>query len=359
MRYVWVTFDRVRCWLFVFFTLCTAVCRIDVFAADALPPQHADLAETSVSGVSSGGYMAVQFHVAFSGLVSGAGVIAGGPYDCAGGSIWTATHNCMHPDPSSPLPEVAYLVARTDGLAASGEIDHPSHLARAKVWLFSGTRDTVIAQPVMNTLASYYEHYVAQGNILYKHDLGAGHGMIVDDRSAEACSSNADPYINDCSYDAAGQLLKQIYGHLHPPSAELSGTFIEYDQREFFNGDAYSHSMRDSGFVYVPQACRSNRCRVHVAFHGCLQNYDTVGDQYYKKAGYNRWADSNNIIVLYPQTIARYGWNWKRLWTISYVWNPNGCWDWWGYDGPDYFKKRGAQMSAVKKMLERLALPRG
>ena len=34
--------------------------------------------ETSVSGVSSGGYMAVQFHVAFSGTIKGAGITAGG-----------------------------------------------------------------------------------------------------------------------------------------------------------------------------------------------------------------------------------------------------------------------------------------
>jgi hypothetical protein len=210
----------------------------------------------------------------------------------------------------------------------------------------------------MNSLAEYYAHYVTQDRIVYKHDLEAGHGMVVDDRTAGACASNADPFINDCSYDAAGLLLKQIYGHLQPPASQLSGTFIEYDQRDFFNGDAYSHSMRDSGFIYLPQACRSSRCRVHVALHGCLQDYDSIGDQFYKKAGYNRWADSNNIIVLYPQTIARFGWNWKTFWKIAYVWNPNACWDWWGYDGPNYDKKSGAQMSAIKRMLDRLASPR-
>ena len=36
--------------------------------------------ETSVSGLSSGGYMAVQFHVAFSGTIRGAGITAGGIY---------------------------------------------------------------------------------------------------------------------------------------------------------------------------------------------------------------------------------------------------------------------------------------
>ena len=34
--------------------------------------------ESSISGLSSGGYMAVQFHVAHSGTLRGAGVTAGG-----------------------------------------------------------------------------------------------------------------------------------------------------------------------------------------------------------------------------------------------------------------------------------------
>ena len=48
-------------------------------ANDPLPAYGAEAAEVTVSGVSSGGFMAVQFHVAYSGSVKGAGVIAGGP----------------------------------------------------------------------------------------------------------------------------------------------------------------------------------------------------------------------------------------------------------------------------------------
>jgi hypothetical protein len=145
---------------------------------------------------------------------------------------------------------------------------------------------------------------------------------------------------------------------MNPPSGKLTGRFVEFDQREFLDGDAYSHSMRDSGFAYIPASCASTRCRVHVALHGCLQHFDAVGDQFYKEAGYNKWADTNNIIVLYPQTIARFGWNWKVFWTWKYIINPNACWDWWGYDGASYYTKSGSQMMAIKKMLDRLGLPR-
>jgi len=82
-------------------------------AAPRLGGHGADLSETSVSGVSSGGYMAVQFHVAHSRLVKGAGVLAGGPYYCAQGSVWTATYNCLAPGPWTPVPDPARLRART------------------------------------------------------------------------------------------------------------------------------------------------------------------------------------------------------------------------------------------------------
>ena len=48
----------------------------------SLPSYNVDINQTSVSGLSAGGYMAVQFDVAFSSTLRGAGIIAGGhPYD--------------------------------------------------------------------------------------------------------------------------------------------------------------------------------------------------------------------------------------------------------------------------------------
>jgi len=36
------------------------------------------------------------------------------------------------------------------------------------------------------------------------------------------------------------------------------------------------------------------------------------------------------------------------------VFNPRGCWDWWGYTGPDYHTHTAPQIHAVKAMLDRL-----
>ena len=104
--------------------------------------------------------------------------------------------------------------------------------------------------------------------------------------------------------------------------------------------------MDETGFVYVPKTCESERCRVHVAFHGCRQGVADVGERFVREAGYNRWADTNRLIVLYPQAIKRYS---------PFTFNPRGCWDWWGYTDAAYHTKAGAQVSAVKAMLERLS----
>jgi poly(3-hydroxybutyrate) depolymerase len=96
---------------------------------------------------------------------------------------------------------------------------------------------------------------------------------------------------------------------------------------------------------------------VHVAFHGCRQNAAAVGERFVREAGYNRWAAANRIVVLYPQTVARNGWG-GAFWNWSFVVNPRGCWDWWGYTGTQYHTKQGSQIRAVKAMLDRLAQPR-
>ena len=35
--------------------------------------------------------------------------------------------------------------------------------------------------------------------------------------------------------------------------------------------------------------------------------------------------------------------------------NPQACWDWWGYTGREYLTRKGPQVVAVRRMLDRLA----
>jgi poly(3-hydroxybutyrate) depolymerase len=326
-------------------------------AQDRLPALGADPQGVTVSGVSSGGYMAVQFHIAHSSMVRGAGALAAGPYYCAQNSVTTAYFNCMTPGSWTPMPGLEQLKVQTDLFARSGSIDPPANLAGARVWLFSGTNDRTVDRSVVDALRGFYALYgPAPDAVVLVSDRPAGHAMVTVSAGG-ACPVTAPPFINDCDYDAAGELLKHLLGPLEPPAAKETGRIVRFDQRAPAGGDAYAIGLADSGYVYVPRACDNGGCRIHVVFHGCRQNVAAIGERFVRESGYNRWADSNRLVILYPQTIARNGWG-VSGWRWSYVLNPRGCWDWWGYTGQQYPTKQGPQVRAVKAMVDRLASPR-
>jgi hypothetical protein len=284
--------------------------------------------------------MAVQFHVAHSARVKGAGAVAGGPYYCAQGSLWTAYNNCMKPGSFLPLPSTTALRTEAENLAKAGRIDPTSNLAASRAWLFTGLRDETVTRQVVEALSVFYSTYQAVAVVV--RDKAAGHAMVTEESGNKDCGATRSPFINDCDYDAAGALLQHLLGPLTPPAAKPAGRLQSFDQSPFGARDI---SMDDKGYVYIPKFCETQRCRVHIAFHGCRQGRAAVKDQFAREAGYNRWADTNRIIVLYPQAIPRW---WP-------VYNPQGCWDWWGYTGARYHSKDGAQIRAVKAMLERLS----
>ena len=310
------------------------MCVFAAARAEPLPALGAEPGRLTVSGLSSGAYMAVQVHVAHSSRVSGAAAVAGGPYYCAQASVWAAYYNCMTPGAWTPLPSLAALRTGVDALAKAGRIDAASHVAGSRVWLFSGSEDRTVTRPVVDALQQFYASLKA--NTVLVGDRAAGHAMVTES-SGNACGVTEPPYINDCDYDAAGELLAHLLGPLAPAST-AQGRLLRFDQRPFAK-DAW---MADEGFVYVPKSCESSQCRIHVAFHGCRQ----AGEPFPRDAGYNRWAESNRLIVLYPQVAP--SWNWQAF-------NPRGCWDWWGYTGSEYHTRNGPQVRAVISMVDRLA----
>src|SRR5947209_19724094 len=63
----------------------------------ALRGYNAEIGESSISGISSGAFMAVQFGTAWSSVIKGVGVIAGGPYWCAQADADDFINNYMLP----------------------------------------------------------------------------------------------------------------------------------------------------------------------------------------------------------------------------------------------------------------------
>lgn len=321
-----------------------------VQASNALPAMGASADSTSVSGLSSGAFMAVQYQVAYSSSVIGAGIVAGGPYYCAAGLVYINPANigsCMGMPLTWPL-YVGWMVKATQSFAASGGIDSIANLKKSRIYVFSGTNDRVVYQPAVNaTVAFFKEIGVASANLVYVNKVPSGHALLTP-AFGNSCAVNDAPYISQCTvkmqaYDQPGAIFSHIYGKLNPPTKARTGQLLTFNQREF--ADA-STDMADDAFAYVPASCTTGaNCKVHVAFHGCLQSEKYVQDGFYGKTSYNDWADSNNIIVLYPQV------------NDSKPLNPNGCWDWIGYTGPSYAFKTGPQMKAIYAMIKRLTSP--
>ncbi len=333
--------------------------------------------ESSVSGLSSGAFMTVQLHLAHSSSFAGAGVIAGGPYRCAqtyrgaallaeDAYVQNALYICMNPLVPQTAPNAERLAQLARETASAGEIDPVEHLADHRVYIFTGSKDEVVYSDVVERTRRFYELLgVKPDRIAYHDDVPAGHSIITDNPEDSPLEANEPPYINDGGFMQSHDILRHIYGPLKPPSENLTGRLIRFDQTEFFGGEARA-SMSAFGYAYVPRAVEEGApARVHIALHGCKQGYAYVnyvngrpdvrnvppyGTRYVTTTGYNEIADSNDIIVLYPQAQGI---------DDGSTQNPDGCWDWWGYTNrdpnrPDYYSRSAIQIQAIHNMLGRL-----
>lgn len=340
-------------------------------AAGQLPPLGVGPTIT-VSGFSSGGYMAAQFAVAFSSSVGGVGVLAGGPFDCALGDVVQATTRCSCVVPlscSTPTPAVlaAQSANRARGKEAVEQVDRLSNLKRQRVWLFSGGKDQTVPAANVEAVRLFYKTHMKlpRSQLRHRRIAQSGHGLPVSPPPAGAvdCAESKFPFLTDCPVNAAGELLRWLYPGAISSAQGDAGQLVEFDQRPYTDGLGYT-GLGDTGYVFVPSACThaGSRCRLHVVFHGCRQAREstdgqggTVGDLFARHAGYNLWAAASGIVVLYPQVRPVDLGN--PL--ITYQNNPRGCWDFWGYTQPVAFISRqvtnmAPQMLAVRAMIEGL-----
>lgn len=324
-------------------------------AAEDLPKLGVTLPATSVSGLSSGAYMAGQIEVAHSKDIVGAGIVAGGPFACAETAsselfpywpivVWQnatqAANSCMKDDWGAPDADKLAKLAKE--LAEDGKIDELSGLADDKVYLFSGNEDQTVVRSVVEAAKRFYEAAGLPAGSVTLVEKEGGHAFLTETEGT-ACGLSKDPYVSDCDYDQAKAILEWIYGQpLSDPSTSPKGKFITFDQSPFNNG--VPNGLAAEGVVYVPEDCVSHSgCRLHITLHGCDQARETVGDAFIEKTGFAHYADTNRLVVLFPQIAGS-------------VVNPHGCWDWWGYSDIDYLGKDAPQIKAVWAMAERLAM---
>lgn len=314
-----------------------------------------DPAKVFVAGISSGGFAAVQMHVAHSSTFKGAAVYAGGVYWCAGAfGAAGALANCggltLPTNQASYRSTLAVSVAYLDQQSWLRTIDPAVNLQGQPVYLWSGTQDRVVNPLEMVDLDVEYRHYGA--NVRFDRAFPAAHGW--ESPTGELpCGTAGTPYMVSCSadgvvYDSVKTWLTLFLGPLKPRNnGKLSGTLAAFDQTEF--GASPLVSMSPTGSVFVPGPCRrGDTCGVVLALHGCLQEASRIGNRWVAQAGINEWADTNKVVVVYPDTLAS---------SAPGVTNPNACFDWWGYSNrvdPNYALKSGLQMSVLYAMVQRV-----
>jgi len=315
-----------------------------------LPRYNVDPTQTTVSGLSAGGFMANQLGWAHSSLFKGIGIFAGGPYMCAGLNNYTA---CMY-NATIGSTQLAAMQNSINGFASGGGIDPKSGVAGQKVYMFVGTSDfTVGPNPMAALQTQYGNNGVPAANLEFVQRAGTAHVFPTDFDATgnNACSSTASPYIGNCGYDGAKAVLSRFYGTLNPRNnAPADSNYIEFDQRAFTGNPG----MAPTGWVYVPANCAAGaQCRVHLALHGCQQSTSKIGDKFIRNTGFTRWADTNSIIVLFPQAQVD---NTSRQTAASgSLANPNACWDWVGWYGGNFAQKPGTQVAALKAMVDQLS----
>jgi len=283
----------------------------------------------SVSGVSSGAYMAVQLWLAQAPRFEGGlASVAGGPYACAS-SVFEALGPCLG---RSALDDAAML-ARAQAALAAGSL--PAQPRGGRAYLFAGARDAVVAPATTAALAAQLQTLRPELALQLETSVPATHGWVTQEQGS-ACDQMQAPFLLACGFDLAGQLLAHLHSPLQPRGEATAGTLQAFDQRAFHPGA----DLADTGYVFIPRACTGGGCRVHVALHGCRMNGATIGEAFARHSGLNEWAASNRLVVLYPQTGAA---------------ATNACWDWWGYADAGFAGRQGAQQRAIVAMLERLS----
>lgn len=379
-------------------SLVLVMCLADASAAGPALPAIGDAAQVSISGISSGAAMAVQYAVAHSGTVSGVGVIAGPGWGCAQGRVSQAINACMctrNPPPAT--------LRQARQLAASGAIDkltgeHPSRLSRA--FAFHSPDDATVHARSGEAGIAFLKDFIGQPPAVDRGNAQdgsnhAGHGIIAPDGSDSCTASTADSsYVRRCGdEDNARDLLRALLPNV-PFDADRRATDIPdgdlqpFDQAPFIDAvlatrpyiapDALAWyvwpyrserrnrlDMASTGYFYVPPSCRAAgaHCGVHVALHGCKQDVKSFA----RTTGYVHWAELFHQIMVFP-AVQPSGSPVSESCSAGEVpaaadsaWiqpNPNGCWDWWGYlDGADrtrYLGQTAPQIQVIEGIVRAL-----
>lgn len=300
----------------------------------------------TISGISSGGFMANQMAAIYSSEFSGVGTVAGGFYYCAqdylpkkvkqdsntigstnlflfepttkmvsdtlnpfiifqgvnpqtwfrpqkGNPIYLSVAVCMGEPDKAELP--------SDVLKKNAErklIDPLINMKDQKVFIYQGKADSVLNYKMQDKLKEYYVATgVNESNIEILTGEGS-HNFPTDRTDGIKCENEEVPYVSSCGLNVAGKILDHLveknlvrgnfnkdHIYLVDQTKNLNTTNADKNENEWIQpGD----SLAPYGYLYASEKCLQTpgSCKLHVALHGCKMSdsyQESFQEQYQKQ----------------------------------------------------------------------------
>jgi poly(3-hydroxybutyrate) depolymerase len=223
-------------------------------------------------------------------------------------------------------------------MSSKNQIDPVSFLSTSTVYIFSGLRDELMIPQIVEGTYNFYKAFVPLNQITFVEEIPINHAWPTKN-SGNPCWYYGQFFVNSCGYDGAGIILTTLLGPLYQDGQSNSSNLFSFPQTKYVNVNQAALDV--NGWIYVPTSCQKNpgNCRLHVNIHGCGQEFQRDGLNYINNIGMNIWAEGNNIVIIYPQTVM----------TAA---NQGGCWDIDGYTGPNFALKSGIQIQAIHGMAQ-------
>ena len=295
-----------------------------------LPQLNIAQGRVVVAGQSHAADFAHQFHVAFSGRVSGSCVFSGQPYhcaverfvgdalvdltpessvprcdDCPDGKTLIYDHCKNHPQwiDVGRLPDYLRRACGQNPITRTACIDDPQSLLDARVYLFRGTHDRCyLPGAVENThalLAQLVTNPASQLKLV--NTLPFPHTL----------PTNSTPFYNSSTgagYDGPGECLRWVWADRPLARAApqpIPANFLTFDQEEFMDVHDAGAGLQSVGYAYVPTRCRrlpveraSSPCRLLLLPSGCHANQMGQWAPGNSDAVFVRYAETNGFAVI-------------------------------------------------------------
>lgn len=295
--------------------ICKYIFFITIFNFSVLAQVQASPSQIpTISGISSGAFLAVQMSTIFSNQFSGVGTVAGGFFYCAQnhlqekikegqltliGSknlflysntnlISTNTSQWFEPSPANPIYQSVAVCMHNpknatrpdlEKFEAEKKIRPLDNFKFLKTYIYQGEFDTVVHKEMAQQLISFYnENKIPNENIKLSKGEG-GHNFPTDKENLNSCLAEKVPYISSCNKDVSKEILEQTTSTSYIKSEpSLDRIFIVDQNLDIKNKlkmekdwTQPAQSLAPYGYLYANEKCLKtpSACHLHVALHGC------------------------------------------------------------------------------------------